>query len=311
MSTFNIPNTFVNGTVIDADEHNDNWVGIKSYAEGISTGTNLDNGAVTTTKIADTAVTTAKLATSAVGTAQIADLAVSTAKIADSGVTTAKINALAVTDAKIADNAVTTAKINALAVTTAKIADANVTTAKIADANVTEAKIATNAVTTAKITDLNVTTAKIADSAITSAKIADATIVAADIANATITTAKLSTASGEIAGGWTTYTPATTNITRGASTLAGAYMLIGKTLFFRISLGSGATATSAGVISFRLPASLSAAAIQMVPTRATSQLVFAIAQSTDVDVYAAISTTNWTAGQGIGSLTITGMIEVS
>lgn len=151
MATFNIPYTFVNGTTIIADEHNDNWVGIKAFAEGISAGTNIDGNAITTTKIADNAVIDTKIASSAVTTAKIADNAVTTLKIADSNVTTAKINALAVTDAKIADNAVTTAKINALAVTTAKIADLNVTTAKIADLAVTAAKIANTTITNTQI----------------------------------------------------------------------------------------------------------------------------------------------------------------
>lgn len=151
MSTFNIPNTFVNGTTIDADEHNDNWVGIKSYAEGIAAGTNLDPAAVGTTNIVDAAVSTAKLADSAVTTAKLATDSVTAAKIVDGSVGTAEL----------ATNAVTTVKITDANVTTAKIADANVTTAKIADVNVTTAKIADNAVTTAKVVDGAITNAKI------------------------------------------------------------------------------------------------------------------------------------------------------
>jgi hypothetical protein len=103
------------------------------------------------------------------------------AQVEDGEITTAKIAALAVTAAKIASDAVTTAKILDANVTAAKLASDAVTTAKILDANVTAAKIASDAVTTVKILDANVTTAKIADSAITSAKIADGTIVNADV----------------------------------------------------------------------------------------------------------------------------------
>ena len=97
------------------------------------------------------------------------------AQIEDGEITTAKIAALAVTAAKIASDAVTTAKILDANVTDAKIASDAVTTAKILDANVTAAKLASDSVTTVKILDSNVTTAKIADGAITQAKLATGT----------------------------------------------------------------------------------------------------------------------------------------
>lgn len=94
--------------------------------------------------------------------------------LVDGSVTTAKLASNAVTTVKITDANVTTAKIADANVTTAKIADANVTTAKILDANVTTAKIADSNVTTAKIADSNVTTAKIANAAVTPAKMSGA-----------------------------------------------------------------------------------------------------------------------------------------
>lgn len=135
-------------------------------------------------------------------------------------------------------------------------------------------------------------------------------IVDGDIANATITKAKFSTASNELGGAWVTYTPSTTNITRGASTLSGAYMLIGKTLFFRFSLGSGATATNAGFVSFSLPASLTSVAIQMLACRAASTNSIALANGTDVDIYFG-NQVSWTAGQSLGSITCNGVIQVN
>jgi hypothetical protein len=63
------------------------------------------------------------------------------AQVEDGEITTAKIAALAVTAAKIASDAVTTAKILDSNVTTAKIADSAVTSAKIADGTIVNADI--------------------------------------------------------------------------------------------------------------------------------------------------------------------------
>lgn len=57
MATLTIPNTFVNGTTAVATEVNANFTAVKTFAEGISAGTNLDDGAVTASKLASTTVT--------------------------------------------------------------------------------------------------------------------------------------------------------------------------------------------------------------------------------------------------------------
>jgi len=67
------------------------------------------------------------------------------AQIEDGEITTAKIAALAVTAAKIASDAVTTAKILDSNITTAKIADSAITSAKIADDTIVNADISTTA----------------------------------------------------------------------------------------------------------------------------------------------------------------------
>ncbi len=82
----------------------------------------VDNGVISTAKIADDAITSAKLGpesvdTNAMGTGavirvSIADLAVSTAKIADDAVTAAKILDGAVGTASLANDAVTVDKLN-------------------------------------------------------------------------------------------------------------------------------------------------------------------------------------------------------
>ena len=71
----------------------------------------IDNGAVTSAKIADGTIATADLSGGSVTTAKIADLNVTEGKIAASAVTTAKIKDANVTTAKVADGAITTAKI--------------------------------------------------------------------------------------------------------------------------------------------------------------------------------------------------------
>jgi len=82
----------------------------------------VDDGAVTTAKIADGAVTTAKIVDGAVTTTKLADGAVTTIKVLDGTVSTSKLADGAVTTLKVADNAVTTLKIANGAVTYSKIA---------------------------------------------------------------------------------------------------------------------------------------------------------------------------------------------
>ena len=71
MATLNIPNTFSNGTVIDAAQMNSNFTAVKTFAENLSAGTNFDSGAINTEDIANSAVTAVKIATGAVTSAKI------------------------------------------------------------------------------------------------------------------------------------------------------------------------------------------------------------------------------------------------
>lgn len=61
MAILTIPNTFVNGTTAVASEVNANFTAVKTFAEGLSSGANLDENAVTSSKLAANAVTTAKI----------------------------------------------------------------------------------------------------------------------------------------------------------------------------------------------------------------------------------------------------------
>ena len=118
------------------------------------------------------------------------------AQVEDGEITTAKIAALAVTAAKIAADAVTTAKILDSNVTTAKIADSAVTSAKIADGAIVNADVnASAAIDKTKISGTaitaadtgTVTSAMIADGAIVNADVnASAAIDLGKLADATI-----------------------------------------------------------------------------------------------------------------------------
>lgn len=51
MATLSIPNNFVNGTVAVATEVNANFTAVKTFCEGISAGTNIDDGAIVYSKL--------------------------------------------------------------------------------------------------------------------------------------------------------------------------------------------------------------------------------------------------------------------
>lgn len=94
----------------------------------------VENGGITTEKIANNAITTEK----------IQNNAVTTEKIANNSITTEKIQNNAVTTEKIANDSITTEKIQNNAVTTEKIANNSITTEKIGDLQVTENKLSTD-----------------------------------------------------------------------------------------------------------------------------------------------------------------------
>jgi len=110
----------------------------------------------------DGSVTTVKLADSSVSNTKIADNSISAPKLQDGSVVNAKIGDLAVSEAKIGNSAVTTDKIGNSAVTTAKIADGSVTTAKYANTSITGNKIGNLQITGVKLANATITEDKLA-----------------------------------------------------------------------------------------------------------------------------------------------------
>lgn len=171
----------------------------------------IQNGAVTTAKLADDAVTNEKIKDGAVTNEKIADNSVTGEKFADNSITADKLEGTfsgekiadnTLTGDKIQDNAVSGAKLIDGTITTSKIQDGAVTTEKLHDEAVTTAKLADEAVTTRKLHDEAVTTAKIAETAVTTEKIADEAVTTPKIANWAVTTDKIapqSVGTGQIA----------------------------------------------------------------------------------------------------------------
>ena len=160
----------------------------------------IQNGAVTTAKLADDAVTTDKIKNGAVTNEKIADNSVTGEKFADNSITADKLEGTfsgekiadnTLTGDKIQDNAVSGAKLIDGTIATSKIQDGAVTTEKLHDEAVTTAKLADEAVTTRKLHDEAVTTAKIAETAVTTEKLADEAVTTPKIANWAVTTDKI------------------------------------------------------------------------------------------------------------------------
>lgn len=62
MATLTIPNSFINGTTAVATEVNANFTAVKTFAEGLAAGTNLDDGSIVFSKL-DEGIVASLLAT--------------------------------------------------------------------------------------------------------------------------------------------------------------------------------------------------------------------------------------------------------
>ena len=165
---------------------------------GIYPNPTINNGAITSTKLADGAVTNTKVSDNAITTSKVADASITLAKlgpdvILGSGAPSGPaggdlagsypnpaINNGAITSTKLADNSITTSKIVDASVTSAKLAAGVIPTSlppsgtaggdligsypnpAINNGAITSTKLADNSVTTSKIVDASVTSAKLA-----------------------------------------------------------------------------------------------------------------------------------------------------
>ena len=187
------------------------WNGTNNRWENGAVDASVQDGSVTTTKLADKSVTREKLADNSVSTGQLVDGCVTSGKLDsqtvsefvrdvagayivqgdnitltknDSG-NTLTISGVA-GEVALGDGGVTTAKLANEAVTTAKIDDGAVTTAKVATGAIGSAALASNAVVAGKIAAGAVTGAKIASGAVGSAQIANGAVIAAKVASGAI-----------------------------------------------------------------------------------------------------------------------------
>ena len=148
----------------------------------------IENGAVTTAKIADSAVSSTLLATDAVITGKIKDGAVTTAKIADSAVSSTLIASNAIIAAKIANGEIAPIKTtfiesegftatsgNIFVANGNKFKSVSVGGALIAN-SLGEFSIANQAIGTLQLDESAVITAKIAPNAVTNDKLANSTL---------------------------------------------------------------------------------------------------------------------------------------
>lgn len=122
---------------------------------------NLDDGAVTTPKIANAAITSEKIQPQAIDTDQLAISAVTTPKIADNAVTTAKIANNAVTSNKIPNTSIAGAQLQNQTITNAQIANQTITATQIANQTITAAQIANQTISNAQIANNTISQAQI------------------------------------------------------------------------------------------------------------------------------------------------------
>lgn len=166
----------------------------------------LEDGSVTTGKLASGSVTTAKIADSGVTNAKLAANSVDNVQLVASGVTQGKLAADAVVTVNIIDSGVTGDKIAAATISGVHIADSGITANKLAsgaiiadnivDSGVTQAKLAADAVDTINLVDSGVTQSKLASGAVDTINLADSSVTAAKISAGAVETAKI--ASGAV-----------------------------------------------------------------------------------------------------------------
>ena len=166
----------------------------------IGLGTVATGNTINTALLEDGSVTSGKLASGSVSTIKIADSGVTNAKLAANSVDSIQLVASGVAAGKLATDAVVTINITDSAITGAKIATAAISGVHVVDGSITQSKLASGSIATAYIADSGVTQVKLAADAVATVNIADGNVTAAKLASGSVTLAKLSLSSGELSG---------------------------------------------------------------------------------------------------------------
>lgn len=257
-----------------------------------------------------------------VQTAGLADNAVTAAKIASavagSGLTGGGGSALAVNVAAAGglEVAADELQIKALGVTESMLAANAVTTGKIANGTIANTDIsASAAIDISKINATNgITTAMLQEDSVTIDKIAPDAVGYEEIVAGAIVEQHLSTADGEPAGAWVSFTILNnalfTNVTSGD--ISGTYRKIGKTLDIRFEFTSG-TVTANGNIRAPLPFNAHGGFPQGMHAwnSATPLSARTVQGSAEVIIYGDSSGGNFTNGTSLTNVRVNGTIELS
>ena len=258
-------------------------------ADGSILGSDITANTIANTKLADLTITGDKVASNTIANLKISDTAAiiySKLTLANS-IVNADINTVAgIVNTKLAAGTLTNTEINAsAAIVGSKLADVSIANTKLVAGSIYNAEInaaanialtklanisagrvlignATNIPTATLVSgDITITDAglvTIGTDAIINTNIVASTITGDRIAANTIGNAKLSTAAGDIAGAWVSFTPTTTNI-GGTVSISGRHITIGKTYSFRIVLTTGTVASGASDVIITLPVTASSA----------------------------------------------------
>ena len=172
------------------------WTRVGYVEDGSITTAKLANNSVTSAKIVDGTITSADVGFNYAGSSSKGGVATSAAKLATARTIsfTGNVTGSGSFDGSnnlsigltIANNAVTTAKISDAAITSAKIADGTIVNGDIANTTITGGKLVNGTITSTQLAANAVITDKINNSAVTTAKLANASVTTDKIVNGTI-----------------------------------------------------------------------------------------------------------------------------
>lgn len=160
--------------------------------EEVLPATLIQNGAITTDKIAANAVTAGKIAAASITSAEIAADTITAANIAAGAITASELAAGAVTAGKIAAGSIVAADIAAGTITGDRLAANTITASQIAADTITAGQIAAGAITASELAAGSVVAGKIAANAVTATEIAADAVTTNKIAAGSVTAAKMS-----------------------------------------------------------------------------------------------------------------------